>query len=87
MQHPNGGYYLHENGKLIYKPHGLSDEDIMDSDLVVNYWPNAQIGGSPADFLTFLREAKGWGADESEIVRLAEHNKLDEFVPGWQEQL
>lgn len=87
MKDPNGGYYLHENGKLIYKPHGLSDEDIMNSDLVVNYWPNQHIGGSPQAFLNFLREAKAWGANASEVTRLAEHNKLNEFIPDWQVQL
>ena len=81
--HQNGGYYLHANGKLIYKPHGLEQRDIDESDLVVKYWKNANIGTSPTAFIAFLKEAVQLGAMSSEIARLADHNQLTEYYPIW----
>lgn len=76
-----GEYYLHENGKLIYKPGG--DVDVMSS-FVKGLWPVAVIGKSPHAFATFLYQARQKGAKEEEIHRLANHNKLSDFVPDWE---
>ena len=81
MNEPNGEYYLHENGKLIYKPHG--GVDFM-SPFVKGLWPTSIIAKTPYTFTTFLFQARQKGAKEEEIHRLANHNKLSDFVPDWE---
>jgi len=83
----NGGYYLHTNGKLIYKSHGLEQRDIEESDLVVKYWKNVDIGKTPNDFVAFLKEAYLSGADEDEIIKLTSHNNLDKYISDWRLQI
>lgn len=75
-----GFYYLHENGKLIYKPHANA-EDLMDSSLVIRFWSAPQIGATPDTFLNFLVDAKEQGALQSEIQRLHDFNHLSDFLP------
>ncbi|EHJ9981298.1 hypothetical protein KB976_000318 [Vibrio parahaemolyticus] len=75
-------YYLHTNGRIIFKPHGGVDAT---SDFVVEVWNGSDIGKSPVDFTYFLKEAWKLGADQSEIYRLAEHNDLDSFMSGWRD--
>lgn len=84
MNEPNGEYYLHENGKLIYKPNG--GVDFM-SAFVKGLWPVSIIGKSPHTFTTFLYQARQKGAKREEINRLAEHNKLSDFVPDWEHRV
>jgi len=76
-----GDYYLHENGDLIYKPRGVPDA--KESPCVKKVWVANAIGKSPKTFVMFLAEAFKLGAKKSEILRLAEHNRLDRFYPGW----
>lgn len=80
----NGEYYLHENGKLIYKPHGGVDET---SDMVVHAWRESVIGKSPLTFILFLGHAFDLGARKDEIERLAKHNNLSKFEPDWRKHV
>lgn len=73
-----GQYYLHENGSLIYKR--LGGVEVENGGFVRYVWECEMIGKSPKDFLTFLEEAKKLGANQSEIIRLIEVNKLDEYI-------
>ena len=75
-------YYLHKNGKIIFKPLGSVDKK---SDFVIEVWAGDKVGNSPVDFTYFLKEAKKLGAEDSEIYRLAENNDLDSFIPDWRE--
>lgn len=84
MNEASGEYYLHENGKLIYKPHG--GVDFM-SPFVKGLWPVSIISQSPFTFATFLYQARQKGALREEINRLAEHNKLSDFVPDWEHRV
>jgi hypothetical protein len=81
---PQGEYYLHENGRMIYKPGG--DVDVM-SPFVKGLWTVAAIGESPESFAVFLRQAHQKGAKGEEIHRLAEHNRLADFVPDWESRV
>lgn len=67
-----GEYYLHENGELIYKPHGGVQRD---SDFVVAVWDVDHIVKSPESFCGWLGLA----------FELGEKNKLDEHIPDWKE--
>lgn len=82
----NGVYYLHENGSLICKQH-VEIEDLADSTFVKHWWYIRDLAKSPKDFLEFLKEAKAYGANESDIKRLVEHNNLVEFIPDCYHQL
>ncbi|EOD9553493.1 hypothetical protein ACJ7RV_002617 [Vibrio parahaemolyticus] len=75
-------YYLHTNGRIIFKPNGGVDTT---SDFVVEVWNGGDVGNSPVDFTHFLKEAWKLGADQSEIYRLAEHNDLDSFMSDWRD--
>lgn len=77
-----GEYYLHENGSLIYKPHGGVQRE---SAFVRRVWAVVEIAQTPDAFVEFLAEARSAGAREPEIVRLADHNKLDEYRPDWRQ--
>lgn len=79
-----GQYYLHENGKLIFKPHGGVE---FDSTFVKGVWSEEDIGESPFAFLKFLMDAKENGALNSEILRLHDFNKLDEYIEDSKQQL
>lgn len=75
-----GQYYLHANGDLIYKPGGGVDTS---STFVKHLWYVREISGSPQDFLSFLQTASNRGAKKTEIIRLAAHNDLNKYIPGW----
>jgi hypothetical protein len=77
-----GQYYLHENGSLIYKPGGGVDSS---SSFVRKMWYVSEISQSPKLFFSFLRDAYSSGAKKEEIIRLAEHNQLDKYIPNWDE--
>ena len=79
-----GEYYLHENGHLIYKPHGGVD---VTSSFVRAVWFVENIGRSPKAFVAFLKEAHRKGAKRDEVFRLANHNNLVHFVPDWEAQV
>jgi len=73
-----GQYYLHENGKVIYKPHGGVQ---MDSSFVRKVWEASIIGKNPASFSLWLLELYNLKVDGSRIVELANHNNLFEYIP------
>lgn len=79
-----GEYYLHENGKLIYKPHGGVQQD---STFVKKVWAANNIGQTPEDFTHWLKECAKLGAKTSEIERLASHNNLSHYVPTWRDKV
>lgn len=76
-----GEYYLHENGSLIYKPHGGVDQS---SSFVKRVWNAASIGKTPDVYVAWLKEAFNLGAKRSEIERCANANHLYKYVPGWE---
>jgi len=76
--HPESQYYLHENGDVIYKPHGGVDSS---SDFVVRVWNVNVIGKKPEIFADWLFELYSLDANHERIVQLAEHNKLFDFIP------
>lgn len=75
-------YYLHTNGDVIYKPHGGVDAS---SDFVKKCWNVSIIGKSPNAFFSWLSELKYLGADEIRVRELANKNKLDKYIPYWEE--
>jgi predicted oxidoreductase len=77
-------YYLHENGSLIYKPHGGVQAD---SAFVRKVWPVSQISKSPHDFVSFLSVARGLGANKSDIYRLANKNKISDYISDWERKV
>lgn len=77
-----GEYYLHENGELIYKPHGGVERD---SDFVIRVWSVPEITSSPRSFCHWLRKAFLLGAKKSRVIELGEKNKLDKYIPDWKE--
>ena len=76
--HPQSQYYLHANGMVIYKPHGGVDHS---SDFVVQIWNANHIARDPASYSNWLLDLFKLGAPMSEIRRLAEAQKLLEFMP------
>ena len=77
-----GEYYLHENGSLIYKPHGGVDHT---SAFVKRVWTANLIGRTPHDFTEWLKEAFNAGAKQDEIERVANHNNLHKYVSNWKD--
>ena len=75
-----GEYYLHENGSLIYKPHGGVD---CTSALVKRVWAANIIGRTPNDFVEWLKEAFESGAKREDVERIANHNNLQRYVDNW----
>ncbi len=73
-------YYLHENGSLICKPNGGVQAD---SAFVKGVWVAREIGASPARLVEWFQEVVKMGAKPSEVVRIAEHNKLGLHLPDW----
>ena len=82
MRHISGGYYLHENGKIIHRAQGLSVED-RKSDFVVCYWDITDIAETPHTFLRFLVEAKEVGANQEDIDRLVDKHELLKYIPDF----
>lgn len=80
----NSEFYLHTNGKIIFKPHGGVD---VTSPLVVQCWKAVTIGQTPRDFSHWLRKVYKLGANKSEVIRLAEQNQLEKYSPKWREQV
>jgi len=78
-----GNYYLHENGELIYKPHGVDPQDAADSTFVKHVWCCEEMAVSPHNFVNFLKDAYSRGANVTAITELAKNMKLKEFVPDW----
>lgn len=79
-----GEYYLHENGSLIYKPHGGVDQS---STLVRRVWSADLIGQTPDTFIEFLAQAWAAGAFKTEIYRIANHNQLSTYRPHWEHEV
>jgi hypothetical protein len=68
---PDGYYYLHSNGELIYKAgHYTSIQDFMESDLVVAYWPVDTEDRETA--WTVVVEALAAGANLSRVIEVAD---------------
>ncbi|HDI3147856.1 TPA: hypothetical protein PMB01_001679 [Vibrio cholerae] len=79
-----GEYYLHENGSLIYKPHGGVQEN---SHFVKRIWDARYIGRTPQEFVEWLKEAFRAGARRSEVERCANSNNLSQYVCDWEKQV
>lgn len=79
-----GEYYLHENGSLIYKPHGGVDQL---STFVRRVWSADLIGQTPDTFIEFLAQAWAAGALKTEIYRIANHNQLSAYRPHWEHEV
>jgi hypothetical protein len=79
-----GEYYLHENGSLIYKPHGDVDTT---STFVKRVWAVSSFCESPQAFIQWLEDARQSGTNKEDIERVAIANSLDEFIPDWREQV
>lgn len=79
-----GEYYLHENGSLIYKPHGSVDAT---STFVKRVWPVSSFCESPQSFTQWLEDARQLGANKEDIERVANANSLDEFIPDWRDKV
>lgn len=75
--HPQSQYYLHDNGELIYKPHGGVDSS---SPFVRGVWSAWSFQQSAFHFLKFLLQAKCLGASASEIRRLHDFNNLSIYI-------
>lgn len=68
---PNGWYYLHVNGDLIFKPDDPGrEQDFRDSDMVRKYWP---FDPQRETAWRILIEAGALGAARSRIDELATH--------------
>jgi hypothetical protein len=79
-----GEYYLHENGSLIYKPHGGVQ---LNSSFVKRVWDARIIGRTPHEFVEWLKEAFNAGAKRSEVERCANHNSLSQYVSDWEQKV
>lgn len=77
---PEAEYYLHENGSLIFKPHGGVQ---CNSSFVKRVWNANFIGRTPDEFVSWLKEAFEAGAKKEEVERCANYNKLDNYVSDW----
>ncbi|EGR2972979.1 hypothetical protein C4D14_RS01405 [Vibrio parahaemolyticus] len=74
-------YYLHENGSLIFKPHGGVQ---VDSALVKKVWVIQEVCNTPKRFAEWLKETREAGANRKDIIRIANNNKLSNYVPDWE---
>ncbi|WP_441258046.1 hypothetical protein ACS18Q_17000 [Vibrio sp. Vf1514] len=79
-----GEYYLHENGSLIYKPHGGVQAN---SSFVKRVWDATLIGRTPHEFVGWLKEAFNAGAKRTEIERCANANNLSQYVSDWEKKV
>lgn len=79
-----GECYLHENGSLIYKPHGGVEAN---SPFVKRVWVAAYIGRTPQEFVDWLKEALNAGAKRSEVERCANSNDLSKYIADWEKQV
>ncbi|TGZ35344.1 hypothetical protein EQ875_01625 [Photobacterium damselae subsp. damselae] len=79
-----GEYYLHENGSLIYKPHGDVDAT---SSFVKRVWDVRYIGRTPQEFVEWLTEAYKAGANKEDIERVANANNLHDYVDHWDKKV
>lgn len=77
-------YYLHENGSLIYKPHGDVDAT---STFVKRVWDARYISRTPQKFVKWLSETHKAGANKEDIERIANANNLDNYVDYWDEKV
>ena len=76
---PNSQYYLHQNGKVIYKPHGGVD---FSSPFVMHIWHAIDFAkGGPQSYVKWLGELKRLGALQSEIDRLYKEAGVEDFIP------
>ena len=71
-------YYLHENGSLIFKPHG--GVEVEPGGFVRHVWSYGTVSKSPKNFTAFLVDALNRGAARDRVVKLAEHAELTRFV-------
>lgn len=75
--HPESQYYLHNNGSIIYKPHGGVDDS---SPFVKRVWNANGLAKSPGHYLDWLFECKELGANQEDIDRLWNHQAMDKFL-------
>jgi hypothetical protein len=76
--HPQSEYYLHENGSVIYKPHGGVDSD---SCLVKKVWNANFLTQGPHVYLDWLKELHALGANTKDLTRLWTAQDMDKWVP------
>ncbi|GLT13865.1 hypothetical protein [Vibrio algivorus] len=76
-----GEYYLHENGSLIYKPSGGID---CTSTFVKRVWSVSEFKQTPHTFVEWLKEAHIAGANKEDVIRVANHNHLSNYVSNWE---
>ncbi|MHC6528843.1 hypothetical protein [Vibrio proteolyticus] len=79
-----GEYYLHENGSLIYKPHGGVDPT---SAFVKGVWAPSDFGRTPAGLVEWFCEVYALGANRKDIERFANSNSLESHYPGWSREV
>jgi len=77
--HPQSEYYLHENGSVIYKPHGDVDAN---SPFVRKVWNANFLSEGPITYLKWLKELKDLGANTKDLVRLWNAQNMDKWVPS-----
>lgn len=84
-----GFVYLHENGKLQWKPNLKPDlEELADSDMVQDWWMIKDIAHSPAAYLDWLISLKSYKNVKLEYLKeAARKQKMGEFIPEWEQLL
>lgn len=80
----NDQYYLHENGDMIYKPHGGVD---VTSNFVKRLWESYEFRPSGSHFLNMLKEAHSLGARKDRLYEMAKSVKLEQFVSDWEDRV
>ena len=75
--HPQSEYYLHENGSVIYKPHGGVQSD---STAVKKVWNANFLTQGPHVYLDWLKELHALGANQSDLLRLWNAQDMDKWV-------
>lgn len=76
--HPQSEYYLHENGSVIYKPHGDVDAN---SPFVKKVWNANFLSDGPLTYLKWLKELYDLGANTEDLKRLWNAQHMDKWVP------
>lgn len=77
--HPQSEYYLHENGSVIYKPHGGVESD---SPFVKKCWNANFLSDGPIVYLKWLKELKDLGANREDLIRLWNAQHMETWVPA-----
>lgn len=84
MNHDSAQYYLHENGEIIYKPHGGVQKD---STSVKQIWQAKTIGVSPESYLNWLYELIMMDVDLKIVIELALQQPLEQYIPNYKDLL